>query len=359
MKKVIFISALAIAAAVSCTKSDIVDTKFNEQISFENYVGRDAMTKAAVATAAPEFGLYGFYTGAGKWSEATTANLWDNAKVTNGTPESDRYWTNDKDNYTFIAYAPYADEETNTAIVPSIDEERGPIVTYTVDTNIPSQKDLLYGSRVDMQKQTPVKLTLKHALSRITVKTSESAKDFDYHVYGIKISGNFPKTNTLALNGGVWGTPAEGDYENGSYVIKKYEEIDGKPTNGVKVNTPKAATDNEEAIVANDFAGTDNYLMVIPTPEVEGAVTALTLEVVYTTTFDEKESTPMTKTLPISVDFDKGYAYSFDLVFAPNTDDVISFEVTVDSWVDADPVLTPGEKGNDNPENWNKETQQQ
>ena len=38
MKKVIFISALAIAAAASCTKSDIVDTKFNEAISFESYI---------------------------------------------------------------------------------------------------------------------------------------------------------------------------------------------------------------------------------------------------------------------------------------------------------------------------------
>jgi hypothetical protein len=67
MKKVIFISALAIAAAVSCTKSDIVDTKFgNDVIGFESYVGRDAQTKASVETAttlqATGFGVYGFYT---------------------------------------------------------------------------------------------------------------------------------------------------------------------------------------------------------------------------------------------------------------------------------------------------------
>ena len=51
MKKTIFISVLALAAAISCTKSDIVDTKFeNEAIGFETYLGRDAQTKASETT---------------------------------------------------------------------------------------------------------------------------------------------------------------------------------------------------------------------------------------------------------------------------------------------------------------------
>ena len=378
MKKVIFISALAIAAAVSCNKSEIVDTKFNEQISFESYIGRDAMTKASVIDASNvgTVAVYGYYTGASQWNGGMTANLWNPLTLTVATdgvgsiPEGqEKYWTNANDNYTFIAYAPI-----DELFTPST-SENGPVVSYTVPVEIPSQKDLLYGARVNMQKETPVQLALSHALSRITVKVSENADEFDYTVYGVKISGNFPRTNTLTLNGGVWGTPSA--TETAAYEIKTYEtENVGtadapvlKPINGIPVPTPVAASEGVTEVKAYDFASrtvtenettttkVDNYLMVIPTPGEETAKTDLTLEVVYTTTFDNKESTPMTKTLPISVDFNKGYAYSFDLVFAPNTDNVISFKVTVDPWVDADPVLTTGENGNDNPENWNKETQ--
>ena len=78
MKKVIFISALAIAAAVSCTKSDIVDTKFDEQISFETYLGRDAQTKAAVIsdTNLKSVKVLGYYGGKEKWAKQSP--LWAN-----------------------------------------------------------------------------------------------------------------------------------------------------------------------------------------------------------------------------------------------------------------------------------------
>ena len=79
----IFISILALAAAVSCTKSDIVGSmSTSSEIGFETYLGRDAQTKATVATAeslrkpkGQGIGIYGFYTGAGSWTETTAANI--------------------------------------------------------------------------------------------------------------------------------------------------------------------------------------------------------------------------------------------------------------------------------------------
>ena len=122
MKKTIFISVLALAAAISCTKSDIVDTKFEkEAIGFENYFGRDAQTKgdnASVTSIATGggIGVYGYYTGDpanGGWEEGLAANLLKNEHLTstdngvNWTYTNKAYWTNDSDEYTFFAYAPY------------------------------------------------------------------------------------------------------------------------------------------------------------------------------------------------------------------------------------------------------------
>ena len=121
MKKSIFLSVLALAAVVSCQKSEIVDSKYgNEAIGFETYAGRDAQTKAAVASdISSTAGIYGYYTAANKWDtnnpvtpasgfvSSPKSNLWVNGTLSNdGTVAPVKYWTNDTDYYSFIAYAP-------------------------------------------------------------------------------------------------------------------------------------------------------------------------------------------------------------------------------------------------------------
>ena len=350
MKKVIFISALAIAAAVSCTKSDIVDTKFNEQISFETYTGRDAMTKATPygKDALPaDMGLYGFYTGASAWSETTAPNLWINAQVTKESgwaPTDKKYWTNEEDKYSFLAYAPFATGATGNGLVAEVGAD--PKVTYTVPTAIAPQVDLLYANtradangangHIDMVKPTDnvVNLNFAHALSRITVKASEAESVYAYTVYGLELSGSFIKTKTFDIEDGAWienetytTTP-----ENAPYVIKEYKkDADNKPIDGVVVpdTTP---VEGQTAKTPHDFAGSDNYLMVIPVNFAAQGATAATLKVTYTTTFSGFESKPMTKTVSVPTNFEQGKAYSLNLVFAPNTTNEIKFNVTVDDW---------------------------
>ena len=121
MRKSFFLSILAVGALVAgCAKSEVVDTKFNEAISFETYLGRDAQTKVAAAnleaiqkTEYPGIGVYGFYTGKNTLSGESEANLWANLNLKyNGSAWSYdekqvKYWTNETDYYSFLAYAPY------------------------------------------------------------------------------------------------------------------------------------------------------------------------------------------------------------------------------------------------------------
>ena len=374
MKKVIFISALAIAAAVSCTKSDIVDTKFNEQISFETYTGRDAQTKATPygEDVLPEtVGLYGFYTGASTWGEGTTPNLWNNALLKSmgtywGVEDDPKYWTNAEDKYTFLAYAPFATGATGNGLVA--EEGADPKVTYTVPTAIAPQVDLLYANtpadangangHIDMVKPTDnvVTLNFAHALSRITVKASEAESAYEYTVYGLELSGDFVQTKSFDIEDGAWivdETKYPTTTETAPYVIKQYTE---GAKDGVLV--PDTRTDAvEEGQTPNkphDFAGSNNYLMVIPvdfsrntgTADAPVYPDAATLTVTYTTTFDGFESKPMTKTVAVPTDFQQGKAYSLNLVFAPNKTNEIKFNVTVDDWAEEAGVVVPN-----NPEN--------
>lgn len=345
MKKVIFISAIALAAAVSCTKSEVVDTKFNEQIGFETYLGRDAMTKAPVATSVADLGLFGFYTGNDVWKAESSANLWNNEKLVSPdfAPSTAKYWTNDSDKYTFLAYAPYENETKGIVAV----EGANPKVTFTVNRTISQQVDLLYANtpadvngangHVNMVKPSNNQVALKfnHALSRITVKASENVTEFDYTIKGLSLSGTFNTKGTLKLSDNSWTVEA---------ADKKDETYAFLTEGSVAVPTPKEAEGENAAVTPYDFAGTDNYLMIIPA-DFSGEGAAATLTIAYTTTFDGKESTLMTKTLPISTKFEQGKAYSLNLVFEQNKTNPISFSVAVVGWGDEENVVAG------NPEN--------
>ena len=339
MKKVIFISAIALAAAVSCTKSEVVDTKFNEQIGFETYLGRDAQTKAPVAASVADLGLFGFYIGNGEWAPTSEANLWNNEKLASPAyaPATPKYWTNDTDVYAFLAYAPYPTATNGITVTPGAD----PKVTYTVNSTIKSQIDLLYANDEQhfplMKRPSDNKVVLKfnHALSRITVKASENVAEYGYTIKGLSLSGTFNTKGTLKLSDNSWTVEA---------ADKKDETYAFLTEGSVAVPTPKEAEGENAAVTPYDFAGTDNYLMIIPA-DFSGEGAAATLTIAYTTTFEGKESTLMTKTLPISTKFEQGKAYSLNLVFEQNKTNPISFSVEVVGWGDEENVVAG------NPEN--------
>ena len=366
MKKVIFISALAIAAAVSCTKSDIVDTKFNEQISFEGYVGRDAMTKATPygPTAMPEsFGLYGYYLGnATEWEPTSKANLWDNASLTVSSGNTwavsgdAKYWANDSDNYTFLAYAPKTTTTSSLAegsyTITSAEGGANPVINYTVPTTLGTQIDILYANEKKLMNPTGVNedgsvdLNFKHALSRLTVKATATEKTpatpFTFHVKKISVKGSFNTTGTLNLYsyaGTDWTTKtATPNTEYIFYTDNTAVNSDAIANSNMVVDENYAfyAKDQESGkyVKAEDGAAATNYLMMIPTSFVgteDAPVAPAELFVEYTTYYAGQESTPITKKFPVAIDFKAGKAYSINLAFAHDVTP-ITFNVTVEDW---------------------------
>ena len=266
MKKSFFLSILAVGALVAgCAKSEIVDTKFNEEITFENYVGRDAMTKATPYGSnnlPSDLGLYGYYLGnLTAWDDDLDANLWVNERLQSSTswvPTTPRYWANDTDNYTFLAYAPCApysikveDADVNILTIATTTGEKGsnPAVTYAVPTNLKQQIDLLYSNNnqlIQKPESGPVTLNLQHALARLTVTAkipaSTEPTPFTFCVKEVKVSGNFNTTGSFNLYSGQWDpTPTSVEYSF-------YSDEDNKV----------ALTEE-----GTDYAGTDNYLMMI------------------------------------------------------------------------------------------------
>lgn len=346
MKKVIFISAIALAAAVSCTKSEVVDTKFNEQIGFENYLGRPAQTKATVATNFTTAGIYGFYTGSKQWAvsadqtgdgyvSAPEANLWVNDPLTfNGTVEPARYWANADDYYSFLAYAPKGDD--NISAVPT-GEVTNPTITFAVPTTLSEQTDLLYANVLNVQKPTTaggaVAMPFHHALARLTVNAKAAAdQTFGFCVKKITIAGGFHKSDVLTLKDGSWstaGTPASSSetytfYDNAANTVAL-----------TTTNTEYAKRTVTEGETTKEVA--DNYLMMIP---VDFTSAAATLTVEYTTVYDGVESTLITKPISVTTDFKQGKAYAINLEFSKTTEE-IKFTVTVDNWDEG----TVGENG--------------
>ena len=336
MKKSIFLSVLALAAVVSCQKSEIVDSKYgNEEIGFESYVGRDAQTKATPygLTALPaSIGVYGFYLGtATDWSASSKANLWVNeefAKPASGlwSTENKKYWTNGTDTYTFFAYAPYADgtltKGDGSLVAPKTANLVDPELTYTVPTALANQVDLIYSNNLKptwKDKTNATALTFNHALSRFNVYAAENAaSDFTFTIKKIYVKGNFYTKGTFNLGDGDWDTSAAENYtvtENKEYVL--YEG------------------DYTVTTSSKNFAETEanyGYLMAIPTSE------TIKLYVVYTITYAEQISAPITKDFVFTTGCTKGTAYAANLLFQLDESNEIKFSVDVTNWSEPTPT---------------------
>lgn len=339
MKKVIFLAIAAAAALTACSKSEVVDTKFNEQISFETYLGRDAQTKAPIINNdnLGNVAVYAYYTGNSDWTAESTTNLWDDVLLINKdgsfvTPEGGeapeaKYWANPSDKYSFFAYAPV---DSKVGTVNTVN----PTINFSVQPEIPNQVDLLCATPYkDAEAQDftsgNVALTLKHVLSRITVKAKALGTDFLFDVKKITLAGNFNVTGTFPLSGTTWATavPAE---EGSEFTIFDNNSAAYDPETDTAL--PTASYRNYAERTTAEGAKTDNYLMIIPTVPAEGAEPAIaTLTVLYSTYYAGQESVVMSKDIEIPINFGMGKAYSINLDFSHEATP-ITFSVTVDSW---------------------------
>ena len=336
MKKVIFISALAIAAAVSCTKSDIVDTKFNEAISFEAYTGRDAQTKAASVTKddLSTVKVFGYYHGADGW--ANRSLLWEKGLVleapkgvvNNELDAKDvRYWANDSDKYTFLAYVP----------VDGLSEGEGftandPKLTYTVDNTGFTNGDVLVAvPQIERTKdkngeteglQGNVPLQFQHKLARLAVKATAVSEAFDFRIKEVTLSGKFYTSGTISLY-----DPSAWEVDDAE--VTNFSFFDYNKDN--KTALTEGKDDAGKAIV--NVIGTKGYMMMIP---VNFGAEPATLTVKYTT-HDPKadqESRIYTQTYEVKTNFVMGNAYAINLEFSNDAKQITFSVEKVEDWND-------------------------
>ena len=323
----------------SCSKSEIVDSKFgNDEIGFNTYIGRDAQTKASVATSIGDgAGIYGYYTGSKKYvstadateeNPASKANLWQNGTLSqDGTVNPVKYWTNASDWYTFAAYAPINNANLT---VPTTEFSGDPVITYAVPTALSSQIDLLYASAKDQQKPVAegdqVSLKFNHALSRLTVTAQAAEGDFKFTVTDITVEGGFYTSGKLNLMTGTWSDKVA--------AIK----VDDEATTDVNEKNDTYTILSEDSVLTTDkvdYAGTakNNYLMFIPTTE------EVKLNVTYTIEYAGETSKPNNKSFVITPEggFVQGFAYAVNLNFMLDKDNAITFKVEVNGWDESTP----------------------
>jgi hypothetical protein len=259
---------------------------------------------------------------------------------------ADKYWTNGSDYYSFLAYAPMVGTNGADGITVAGTAANDVNVTYTTPVaadKLTTSVDLLYAQVVNTTKNDcsgKVSLEFKHALSRVTVKATAPTNNMgiQFDVKNVTLKGYFNTSATLNLATAAvdtdkdfgWNNPSRA---NASYVF--YNDVDSKGDfNPAAIGTDGKATD---ALTTNavDYAvkseTTKDYLMMIPTTFTAEANKTATLSVTYTTIYGGNESNPMTKELPIAIDFRMGKAYALELAFTPVLD-VITFDVTVEEW---------------------------
>lgn len=161
-----------------------------------------------------EFGLYGYvYDKDQTWSGfgSTLAPTISNEKITNGSPwTSSAYLPGNTKKMAFFAYAPYTTDGIDVT-----DGTGAPKLTYTINSNVSEQKDLLVAKSVDVEgNASSVALDFKHALT--AVKFSVGTITGFTKITKIVISG-VKKSGTLSLDGDNWKL----NESTASYTIEK------------------------------------------------------------------------------------------------------------------------------------------
>ena len=198
--KRILLSLFAVLALSSCIQDELLDSPSpsdgDSAVTFESYLGRDAVTRATVEDAttlmAKGFGVMGWYTGQDDYAEDYASDVYDydfmiNTKVSNadGTGWSYsplKYWPNNEgDKLTFLAYAPY--DAAYSAVSGVASTALSQTVDFSVANEVKDQIDLLWSDNPENENMlkpdidSRVLFTFKHALSRIGFKVAAFVDD--------------------------------------------------------------------------------------------------------------------------------------------------------------------------------------
>lgn len=276
MKTGRFLGWVAMATMVlstGCSNDEVVnDFSQDNAIEFATYVERNAVSRATVIDdaklATDGFGVFAYYTGQTVWKDytsKTTPNFMNNEEVKDErdpktspyqwTYSPVKYWPNNVDDkVSFFAYAPYT-TTFGTGVTPPTTNvtgfngtltqgetnPAGPYVSFTMDTDVKAQQDLLWAApHIDKVKnaspnstggvtvEDKIKFEFKHALAKIgfkvqamvdkvneddndaaegkveednaTDQTENIATGTTIEVKKVTLSGDFYKSGVLNLN---------------------------------------------------------------------------------------------------------------------------------------------------------------
>ncbi len=351
MKKVIFLAIAAAAALTACSKSEVVDsTVMNQVIAFDNYVGKDAQTKAAIVTgdAITSVNVNAYLhpkttTGGAKFE----SNFMKNQSVAkSGEYSPAKYWPAVDQAVDFVAWVPEAEEKA----VKNISVENATL-TFKVPTTVTDQTDLLVANPVLDQNRaaenTKVNLTFKHLLSRIGFEINAtgvpSADDNTTKVELVEVTlnGKFASEGTVNM-------------------VAETPEVDGTPSDVAYTLGGANFGYTNNIITVGESANTaDSYIMLIPKNNepanitVKYTVTTLNGEgteddVVITnnSVFSLQPETVSETTPAFAYQAGKAYKYIFNI-----TMQAISFEVVEEPWGDETEVdITPANPATPEPE---------
>ena len=170
------------------------------------------------------FGLYGYiYNSDQTWGNngSELQPTINNEKIAKGdTWTSSTYLPGQTKMMALFAYAPYINSGIPVNAEISVTGNQGaPQLTYTIDSDVSKQVDLLVAKNVDVVGNTSsVELDFKHALTAVKFAIGGTITGFT-KITKIKISG-VKNSGTLSLDGGNWNL----NESTASYTIEK--EID-------------------------------------------------------------------------------------------------------------------------------------
>ena len=343
MKKSLF-AILAVAACfASC--SEVVDSPVvDNPISFDNYVGKDAVTRAAVVSDVKSVNVNAYLhkragvEGGTEKGEGFKANFMSAQKVVRtgeGTSasweyEPVKYWPASDQVVDFVAWIDDTSDpaKSNIEIVKNTANQYTSTLNFAVADTVDLQTDLLVADPVLDQNRAgdnaPINLHFKHLLSRIgfqivaTGVPGETDETTIVELNNITLSGKFATEGTVNMvspSVKIEGTPTD----NVEYHLSG---VHFGWTPGEKVNViRKGISDNTPS----------SYLMLIPT----GAEPSK-INVTYTVkTMDDNgeiSGDPIVNSADFSledVEYLPGKAYKYIFYI---TMEGITFDVVVDEW---------------------------
>ena len=338
MKKSFF-AILAIAACfASCSKVVDHSLEVNQVITFDNYVGKDAMTRASVITVNQNENLkvkVNAYLRP-KTDETSTfvSNFMTNVDVNanTGAYSPAKYWPAADQVVDFVAWVP----EENISV-------ENATLNFTVKEKADEQVDLLVATPVKGKngatedEKTPVGLVFNHLLSRIAFEIVATDIPSDginvVTLTELSLNGSFASEGTVDMMAAVPAVAATEGKTTSKYEMKDYFGY----TNGVmSTSTGNPATEYLMIIPDKNEPDFIKVTYVVTTYETEEGVDDEGNPILVPT--ETVVGTPITNTAKFALQpesgefvYEAGKAYKYVFSIAMDT---ISFTVTEEPWAE-------------------------